>query len=157
MILVAAFSFTQWVVALGMIGVCCLLILVVLVQQASGGGLVGAFGGGGGGGAFGAKTGDMFTIITVALASVYLSLAVIGNYVFQPLDLTVPVAVISSGDPWAEVPAPAGDVVPDAADSPAAGTTDAAGGDAGTSGSAPEGSGSASGDNPTSGTPPGNP
>ncbi|MCH7527428.1 MAG: preprotein translocase subunit SecG, partial [Planctomycetes bacterium] len=73
MTLVLAFDNAgQWAIALGLIAVCVLLILVVLVQQASGGGLVGAFGGGGSGGAFGAKTGDVFTVITVALAGFYL-------------------------------------------------------------------------------------
>lgn len=144
MSLMASFNLAQWVVALGLIGVCCLLILVVLVQQAAGGGLVGAFGGGGGGGAFGAKTGDLFTVLTVALAGVYLLLAVIGNYVFQPMDLAEPPAVVVSTLP--ELPAPVSDVVPDAAD-----------GGAGTSGSGSEGSGSGSGDKPASENPPGNP
>jgi preprotein translocase subunit SecG len=67
--------------------VCLLLILVVLLQKNRGGGLAGAFGGAGGGGsAFGAKTGDVFTVITVALAFVFLSLNVVGNWVlvFEP-------------------------------------------------------------------------
>ena len=155
MSLLASFSFAQWAVALSLIGVCCLLILVVLVQQASGGGLVGAFGGGGGGGAFGAKTGDMFTIITVAIASVYLLLAVIGNYVFQPMDLAAPPALVVSTLP--ELPVAVDDVVPDSAEFLPAGTTGAAGGDSGTSGSASEGGGSAPGTEPASEPPPGNP
>lgn len=85
MTLVLAFDNAgQWAIALGLIAVCVLLILVVLVQQASGGGLVGAFGGGGSGGAFGAKTGDVFTVITVALAGFYLLLAIAGNFLMLP-------------------------------------------------------------------------
>jgi preprotein translocase subunit SecG len=65
--------------------VCVLLMLVVLIQKGRGGGLAGAFGGGGGAGsAFGAKTGDVFTGITVGLAAVYLLLTVCGNYVMRP-------------------------------------------------------------------------
>ena len=82
--LLAAFTWTQWLIGVAIIGVCGLLIMVVLVQQASGGGLVGAFGGGGGGGAFGAKTGDVFTIITISLAGAFLFLTIIGNYVYEP-------------------------------------------------------------------------
>lgn len=85
MTLVLAFDNAgQWAIALGLIAICVLLILVVLVQQASGGGLVGAFGGGGSSGAFGAKTGDVFTVITVALAAFYLLLAIAGNYLMLP-------------------------------------------------------------------------
>lgn len=104
MSLLAAFTFWQWILAVGIIGVCALLILIVLVQQASGGGLVGAFGGGGSGGAFGAKTGDMFTVITVALASIFLLFTVLGNYAFEPLAAvppppaaTAPVSPVSDG------------------------------------------------------------
>lgn len=94
--LLADFSFGQWAVGLAMVAVCGLLILVILVQQASGGGLVGAFGGGGGGGAFGAKTGDMFTVITCSLAGLYLILAISGNFVFRPQDVQVAPAVVTS-------------------------------------------------------------
>ena len=52
-----------------------LLILLILVQRGRGGGLVGAFGGPGGSSAFGAKTGDVFTIITVVMAVLFLVVA----------------------------------------------------------------------------------
>jgi preprotein translocase subunit SecG len=77
-------SWWQFLVTLGIVGVCILLILVILIQKGRGGGLAGAFGGGGGGSAFGAKTGDVFTAITVVLAFVFLLLAVVGNYAFTP-------------------------------------------------------------------------
>ena len=106
MSLLAAFSVGQWIIGILMLAVCALLILIVLVQQASGGGLVGAFGGGGGGGAFGAKTGDVFTVITVVLAGVYLVLAVIGNYVFRPVGVPLASSAIVANQPAPMTPAP---------------------------------------------------
>lgn len=73
----------QGFLALSLISVCCLLMLVILVQRGRGGGLAGAFGGGGGSSAFGAKTGDVFTWITVVVAAVFLLLNVVSNYVFD--------------------------------------------------------------------------
>lgn len=64
--------------------VCLLLIIVILLQRGRGGGLAGAFGGAGGHSAFGAKTGDVFTWVTVALTGVFLLLAIIANFVFEP-------------------------------------------------------------------------
>lgn len=64
--------------------VCVLLMLVVLLQKGRGGGLSGAFGGVGGHSAFGAKTGDVFTWVTVGLTFAFIMMAVIGNYVFVP-------------------------------------------------------------------------
>ncbi len=62
-----------------------LLMMVILLQRGRGVGLSGAFGGaGGGGGAFGAKTGDILTWITIAAAGVLLVFAIALNYVFQP-------------------------------------------------------------------------
>lgn len=47
------------------------LILLVLVQRGRGGGLVGALGGPGGQSAFGSKSGDMFTWITIGTAALW--------------------------------------------------------------------------------------
>jgi len=67
---------------------CVLLILVILLQKGRGGGLAGAFGGGGGGySAFGAKTGDVFTWITVVLTGLFILIAMLGNYWYVPPDL----------------------------------------------------------------------
>ncbi len=60
-----------------------LLMLVILLQKGRGGGLAGAFGGGGGSSAFGAKTGDVFTWITVVVAAVFILLAIGANFVFD--------------------------------------------------------------------------
>lgn len=76
-------SWTQWFLAVLLIGVCGLLILVVLLQRGRGGGLAGAFGGGGGSSAFGAKTGDVLTWITVGVATVFLLLSVVANFAFD--------------------------------------------------------------------------
>ncbi len=70
-----------------MICICGFLVLVILIQRGRGSGLAGAFGGGGGSAAFGAKTGDVLTWITVAIAVVFLCLAVALNFA---LDTSAP-------------------------------------------------------------------
>lgn len=60
-----------------------LMMLVILLQRGKGVGLSGAFGGVGGGTAFGAKTGDILTWVTIVGAVVVLTFAVILNYVFR--------------------------------------------------------------------------
>ena len=59
------------------------LIFVILLQRGRGGGLVGAFGAGGGGSAFGTKTGDVFTTITVVLFVLFMFLAIGLNWMVQ--------------------------------------------------------------------------
>lgn len=81
-----------------------LLMLVILLQRGKGVGLAGAFGGAGGGGsAFGSKTGDILTWVTVVMAGVFLLFAVVLNYIFRP----APPAELSD-----EGGAPANAVVP---------------------------------------------
>lgn len=95
----------QSFLAVALIFVCLFLILVILLQKGRGGGLAGAFGGGGGGSsAFGAKTGDVFTWITVVVAGVFLLLSVVANFAF---DATPPPREL-----------PAVSVVPDVPDQP---------------------------------------
>jgi len=85
MSILAALSGFQYLLTILLIAVCIFLILVILLQRGRGGGLAAAFGGSGGGSsAFGAKTGDVFTIVTVILASVYMLIAVVGNYFLLP-------------------------------------------------------------------------
>lgn len=50
------------------------LIMLVLVQRGRGGGLAGALGGPGGQSAFGTKAGDLFTRITIVVATVWIFL-----------------------------------------------------------------------------------
>ena len=57
--------------------VCVLLILIVLLQKGRGGGLGSAFGGGGGSSAFGTRTGDVFTWVTIFLTALFLILAIL--------------------------------------------------------------------------------
>lgn len=53
------------------------LIALVLIQRGRGGGLAGAFGGAGGQSAFGTKAGDIFTRITVMVASCWILLCIL--------------------------------------------------------------------------------
>jgi preprotein translocase subunit SecG len=52
------------------------LMLIVLVQRGRGGGLAGAFGGAGGQSAFGTKAGDLFTRITIGVATFWILLCI---------------------------------------------------------------------------------
>jgi preprotein translocase subunit SecG len=65
-----------------------LLILIILLQRGRGSGLAGAFGGAGAAAtsAFGAKTGDALTWITVGMAVLFLLFAIVLNYVFREAD-----------------------------------------------------------------------
>ena len=58
--------------------ICLLLIIVILLQKGRGAGLGGAFG------AFGTRTGDVFTWVTIILVGVFLLLAVVATRVFTP-------------------------------------------------------------------------
>ena len=56
------------------------LILLVLVQRGRGGGLAGALGGMGGSSAFGAKAGDVFTRITIIVASIWIAFCLLALF-----------------------------------------------------------------------------
>ena len=64
--------------------VCVLLTIVILLQRGRGGGLSGAFGGIGGQTPFGAKTGDVFTWVTVVMTAIFLLLSILLNFLFVP-------------------------------------------------------------------------
>ena len=53
------------------------LIVLVLIQRGKGGGLAGAFGGMGGQSAFGTKAGDLFTKITIGVATFWIVMCII--------------------------------------------------------------------------------
>ena len=76
---------TFWEVTLATVfcTVCLLLVLIVLLQKGRGGGLGGAFGGAGSS-AFGTRTGDMLTWVTIVLTALFLLLAVVSSVVFRP-------------------------------------------------------------------------
>jgi len=66
-----------WTLLLGILFliVCVLLIIIILLQKGRGGGLGAAFGGGGQS-AFGTRTGDVFTWVTIVLTGLFLLLAI---------------------------------------------------------------------------------
>lgn len=64
--------------------VCVFLILLVLLQKGRGGGLSSAFGGEGGQSAFGSKTGDVFTWITISVVVAFGLLAMILTKTYKP-------------------------------------------------------------------------
>jgi preprotein translocase subunit SecG len=82
--ILATIGWWQGVITFLFVATCILLILVILLQKGRGGGLAGAFGGAGGYSAFGAKTGDVFTWITISLTAMFVILAVLGNKAFVP-------------------------------------------------------------------------
>jgi preprotein translocase subunit SecG len=57
--------------------VCVFLICLILIQRGKGGGLAGAFGGVGGSSAFGTKSGDVFTKVTIVVASIWIVLSML--------------------------------------------------------------------------------
>ncbi len=65
--------------------VCLFMMLVILIQKPKGGGLSGAFGGAGGSAqaAFGAKTGDLLTTITIGCFITFLGLAIALTYAIR--------------------------------------------------------------------------
>ena len=63
--------------------ICLLLVVVVLLQKGRGGGLGAAFGGAGSS-AFGTRTGDVFTWVTIVLTALFLLLAIGSNFVYRP-------------------------------------------------------------------------
>jgi len=92
------------------VAICVLLITVILLQKGRGGGLAGAFGGAGGYSAFGAKTGDVFTWVTIALTAAFVLVAICGVFVFKP-EMALPPAAVApadSGEPGEGEGPPAG-------------------------------------------------
>jgi preprotein translocase subunit SecG len=66
------------------------LILLVLVQRGRGGGLSGALGGMGGQSAFGTKAGDLFTRITIVVATVWILLCISAILIMNRQSSSVP-------------------------------------------------------------------
>lgn len=99
---------TVWTVTLSFVFVLISLLLIglILLQKNRGSGLSGAFGGVGGHSAFGTKTGDFLTWLTVGLTGVFMLLAIIGNFAFEPAKApkSTPVAPATNSEP---IPTPA--------------------------------------------------
>ena len=86
-----AMSFFQVTLAVLFLILCPLLVLIVLLQKGRGGGLGAAFGGAGSS-AFGTRTGDVFTWITIILTGLFLVLAVVtARFIQPPTDTVTPV------------------------------------------------------------------
>ncbi len=77
-------SFWQGLLATLFVLVGLLMIGIILLQKNRGSGLSGAFGGVGGHSAFGTKTGDFLTWVTVGFTAALILLAIVSNYAFQP-------------------------------------------------------------------------
>jgi preprotein translocase subunit SecG len=103
MILAAAWYHTILAFLFAVLAV--IIMLVILLQRGRGVGLSGAFGGAGGTSAFGAKTGDILTWVTIVGAAVLLTYTAALNYVF----VESPAPAIESPDqaPAPGLPAPA--------------------------------------------------
>jgi len=124
-------SASAWLISLmgvALIGVCALLILIILIQKPKGGGLSAAFGGGGGSAsaAFGTKTGDVLTWVTVALFVLFLGLAMGLTWAIHPDEVPDPATDAAQTEAGEQTPEPLtgedmqGDV-PDAAPDPTPG------------------------------------
>jgi len=74
-----------WHILLGVLFlvICFLLIIIILLQKGKGGGLGAAFGGMGSS-AFGTRTGDVFTWVTIVLTGLFLLLAIATNLSYRP-------------------------------------------------------------------------
>ncbi len=77
-------AFGRVLLTIAFVAVSVLLIGLVLLQKNRGSGLSGALGGVGGHTAFGTKTGDFLTWVTVSLTALFLLLSIAGNFVFEP-------------------------------------------------------------------------
>ncbi|MGA2265537.1 MAG: preprotein translocase subunit SecG [Phycisphaerae bacterium] len=69
--------------------ICLLLIVVVLLQKGRGGGLGAAFGGTSSSSAFGTRTGDVFTWVTIVLTGLFVLVAVVATLILRPAPMTV--------------------------------------------------------------------
>ena len=99
-------SWVHVAIPIGFVFVCLLLILVILLQKGRGGGLAGAFGGSGGYSAFGAKTGDYFTWLTVALAGLFVLVACLGVWFYVPEEEKTQAKTPAANTGGAEAPSP---------------------------------------------------
>jgi len=111
-----AFGVMSVLLSIMIIGVSLLVIGLVLLQKNRGSGLSGAFGGVGGHSAFGTKTGDFLTWITVGLVGLFLLLNVVANYAFEPEKLDRTKAAPTPADTTSET------IPPASGDAPATGT-----------------------------------
>ena len=93
--------------------VCLLLIVIVLLQKGRGGGLSGAFGGAGGQSAFGSKTGDVFTWITIVIVTVFLLMAIVLTVSYRPSKPVDYIPTMTTDQPLGEDIGDTGDTATD--------------------------------------------
>jgi preprotein translocase subunit SecG len=103
-----AVGFGIVILSISLVAVSVLLIGLILLQKNRGAGLSGAFGGVGGHTAFGTKTGDFLTWVTVGLTAVFLLLSIVGNYVFEPAKSSARTGEASPAPVMPETPEPEG-------------------------------------------------
>jgi len=100
--------------------ICVLMVLMVLIQKPQGGGLASAFGGSAassGQTAFGAKTGDALTLITIGVFVLYLVIAMALNIGIRPITAAAGNDTASSATP-VDGAVPADGAVPVDTDAP---------------------------------------
>jgi protein translocase SecG subunit len=102
--LLGAISFWKHFLVVVFIIVSILLIVLVLLQKGRGGGLASAFGGAGGQSAFGSKTGDAFTKITIGFVAIFLVLAVVVSKYYKPVSTIQDAAPQQRSQPLAPAP-----------------------------------------------------
>jgi preprotein translocase subunit SecG len=87
-------GFVQYLLMMVLFLLAIFLIILILIQRGRGGGLAGAFGGLGGQSAFGTKAGDVFTKVTIGLATAWILLCIVSIRVLSassgPLNLNTP-------------------------------------------------------------------
>ena len=98
----AAIPWYAQILAVIFVLTCIILIIIVLLQKGRGGGLSAAFGGAGDQSAFGSKTGDVFTKITIGIVAVFLILSMVLTKVwvpYEPLDTQQGLSQPGGGQP----------------------------------------------------------
>jgi preprotein translocase subunit SecG len=95
--------FVQYLFMFLMLATAIFLIVLVLIQRGKGGGLAGALGGMGGQSAFGTKAGDLFTKITIGVASFWIILCIASVIILSRGRAEGP---LSQGKPAQQAPAP---------------------------------------------------
>ena len=105
-LITAAVSATVFVLGFLFAIVCILMMLLILAQKPRGGGLSGAFGGGGGNAqsAFGSKTGEMLTWVTVAFFVGFILLAIALKWTIDGDDTPATQAVTPASQPASTTP-----------------------------------------------------
>ncbi len=101
-------SFAHYFFGITIFSTSLFLILLVLVQRGRGGGLVGALGGPGGQSALGTKAGDIFTRITIVVATIWIFLCASAVRVLNPSGSSVNLGLDNTAEVSSNGPSGAG-------------------------------------------------